>query len=362
MTADGAERAGDGPERNAEIERAFRRQAPVCAAMGSPLYADLLGRCADDFAAGGVVARVVAGWRGHPVLDNLPLRLLGAAHYLALAGAAPALAAYLPSAGGRWVAEPAWRALVELFERDGERIRAHLDEQIQTNEVRRCCALLGGFLGLARERALPLALLEIGASAGLNQCFDRYRYELGAQRYGPADARVVLDCDWRGAPLDVRGELRVASRAGCDVAPIDLADRGAGLRLESFFWPDQLDRLARLRAACDTALRTGVRVERMRAGDWLARELAPEAPGRTRVLFHSVMWMYVPEAERRRIGELLEEAGARATSAAPFAWLRMEGVGYEHCEIRLRCWPGGEDRLLGRCHYHGAWVEWLAAG
>jgi hypothetical protein len=74
------------------------------------------------------------------------------------------------------------------------------------------------------------------------------------------------------------------------------------------------------------------------------------------------MWMYVPEAERQRIRALVEAAGARATAAAPLAWLRMEGVGYEHCEIRLRSWPGGEDALLGRCHYHGNWVEWLGAG
>jgi hypothetical protein len=352
----------DGAEREAEIERAFRKQAGVCSEMGSPLYAHLLARCADDFAAGGVVARIAAGWQGHPVLDNLPLRLLGAAHYLALSGDAPALAACLPSAGGRWSEGPGWRALHALFESAGERIRGHLGEQIQTNEVRRCCALLGGFLSVAREHALPLALLEIGASAGLNQCFDRYAYRLGAQRWGAADAPLSLDCEWRGAPLDTRGELRVASRAGCDVAPIDLAERAARLRLESFFWPDQLERLTRLRAACDCALAAGVRVERMRAGDWLVRELAAEAPGRCRVLFHSVMWMYVPEAERRRIGELLEEAGARASAAAPLAWLRMEGVNYEHCEIRLRVWPGDEDRLLGRCHYHGAWVEWLATG
>jgi hypothetical protein len=349
-------------ERHAEIERAFRRQGRFCGEMGSPLYADWLARCADDYAAGGRVARLVEGWQGHPVLDNLPLRLLGAAHFLALAGDAPELAAFLPSAGGRFEPEPAWRALARLFDRSGERIRGHLAEQIQTNEVRRSCALLGGFLALAREGGLPLALREIGASAGLNLCFDRYRYALGAARWGPAEAEVALDCEWRGAAPDLSGALRVASRAGCDVAPIDLADRAARLRLESFFWPDQTDRLARLRAACDAALAASVRVERMRAGDWLARELAAPIPGATLVLFHSVMWTYVPAEERDRIGALLDEAGARATRTAPLGWLRMEGVTLEHAEIRLRTWPGGEDRLLGRCQFHGAWVEWLGAG
>lgn len=349
----------DTAARNAEIERSFRKQGRVCGEMGSAIYADFLARCADDFAAGGLVARVVAGWPGHPVLDNLPLRLLGAAHFLALSGDAPALAALLPSTGGRYAAEPAWRALCEVLEAHEPRIRVHLGEQIQTNEVRRCCALLGGFLAIARRFAKPLRLLEIGASAGLNQCFEQYRYQLGGQRYGPAEAPLTLDCEWRGAPLDTRGALRVASRAGCDVAPIDLADPLARRRLESFFWPDQSERLARLRAACDSVLGSGVRIERTGAGDWLARELSAAVLEQTSVLFHSVMWMYVPTDERRRIDALLHGAGERATREAPLAWLRMEGVNYEHCEIRLRTWPGGDDELLGRCHYHGAWVEWL---
>jgi hypothetical protein len=290
------------------------------------------------------------------------LRLLGAAHYLALLGDAPELAAQLPSTGGTYQGEAAWRALEGVLARHERRIRQHLTEQIQTNEVRRCCALLGGFLGLARLYPWPLRLLEIGASAGLNQCFDRFRYALGEQPYGPADAPLTLDCEWRGAALDTSGTLRVVSRRGCDIAPIDLRERRARLRLESFFWPDQLARLTRLRAACDCALAAGVHVERLRAIDFLARELAAPAPGQTTVLFHSVMWMYVPEEERRRIHDLMSAAGARASAEAPLAWLRMEGPNYEYCEVRLRTWPGGEDRLLARCHYHGAWVEWLAEG
>jgi hypothetical protein len=143
------------------------------------------------------------------------------------------------------------------------------------------------------------------------------------------------------------------------LSPIDLNDREQRLRLESFFWPDQVERLARLRIACECAMRAGVAIERASAGDWIARELATLSTRTTTVLFHSVMWMYVPEAERKRIRALIDEAGARATADAPLAWLSMEGHSHEFCEIRLRTWPDKEDRLLGTCHYHGAWVEWL---
>ena len=345
--------------RDAEILAMFRKQAETCAAMGSAIYGELLARCADDFERGGVVARAVADWVGHPVLDNVALRLLGAAHFLALRGEAPALAACFPSCGGSYAGEPAWRALQEVLERHAARVRVHLTEQIQTNEVRRCCALLGGFVEIAREFPWPLRLLEIGASAGLNQCFEQFRYELGTQRLGPADAPLTLDCEWRGRPLEAGGvALKIASRAGCDLFPIDLRDRDRRLRLESFFWPDQVERLARLRAACECALRSGVALEQASAGDWIERELAALPARTTSVLFHSVMWMYVPEAERKRIHALMDAAGARATREAPLAWLRMESANFDYCEIRLRTWPG-EERLLGKCHYHGAWVEWL---
>jgi hypothetical protein len=346
-------------ERDAQMLGMFRKQAETCGAMGSTIYADLLARCAEDFAGGGLVARLLDGWVGHPILDNAPLRLLGAAHYLALRGEAAALAACFPSCGGDYDAERAWSALRAALAGDEARIRAHLAEQIQTNEVRRCCALLGGFLEIARAHPWPLRLLEIGASAGLNQCFEQFRYALGPQRYGPEDAPLALDCEWRGKPLDLAGPpLRIASRLGCDLFPIDLRDRAQRLRLESFFWPDQVERLARLRAACDCALRSGVALERASAGDFVAREVASLPPRTTTVLFHSVMWMYVAEAERKRIHGLMADAGGRANADAPLAWLRMESAGFEHCEIRLRTWPGGEDRLLGKCHFHGAWVEW----
>jgi hypothetical protein len=350
----------DDAKRREGILRALRQQAEACAAMNAPIYADLLARCADDLAAGGVTARLLDDWSGHPVLDNVSMRLMGAAHYLAMRGDAPALAACFPSTGGLYEPARAWAALAETFSVHAERVRVHLGEQVQTNEVRRCCALLGGFLEIARAHPWPLRLLEIGASAGLNQCFDQYAYQLGPQRYGPADAPLTLDCEWRGEPLKADGvTLRVASRKGCDIAPIDLRDPARRMRLESFFWPDQLERLARLRAACDCALRAGVALERAAAGDWLAREVPKPAPRETRVLFHSVMWLYVPEAERKRIHALMSEQGARASAESPLAWLRMEAPNFEYCEIRLRLWPGGEDRLLGRCHHHGAWVEWL---
>jgi len=75
---------------------------------------------------------------------------------------------------------------------------------------------------------------------------------------------------------------------------------------------------------------------------------------------HSVVWQYLPSATRSNIESTLAQAGARATRAAPLAWLRMEFFDSSApAELRLTLWPGGAERVLARAHPHGEWVEWL---
>ena len=79
-------------------------------------------------------------------------------------------------------------------------------------------------------------------------------------------------------------------------------------------------------------------------------------------MLHSIVWQYLSAADRERVRRTIEEAGSRATAGAPIAWLRFEPSPDRACaEVRLRSWPGGEDRLLARAGYHGRPVQWLAA-
>jgi hypothetical protein len=102
----------------------------------------------------------------------------------------------------------------------------------------------------------------------------------------------------------------------------------------------------------------GVRIERARASDFLRERLSQPAPGRTRVVFHSVVWWYIPKAERAAISELMEAAGKRASPEQPLAWLRMEGHQPETAELRVRIWPGGDDLHLADVRYHGQGIHW----
>jgi hypothetical protein len=292
---------------------------------------------------------VLEGHEGDPEPSALALRLMGAAHWLVLRGDAPALAAHYPSAGGR--PGDAWPALAALLrERRGE-IRRLVEQPVQTNEPGRCAALLGGFLEVARTTGLPLRLLEVGASAGLNLRFDRYRYELGDERWGPATSPVTIRVRLTAGAPPLAAPLDVAARAGCDPRPVDALAEEGRLTLLSYVWADQLERIERLRAALALAAELEAPVERAGATDWIEARLAEPAPGTATVVFHSIVMQYLPEAERQRF--------ERAVESAPgvVAWLRMEPAG-QMADVRLTL--GGEERRLARAGYPGDPLEWLA--
>ena len=149
-------------------------------------------------------------------------------------------------------------------------------------------------------------------------------------------------------------------RRACDRAPVDVADPAARLRLVAYVWADQGERLARLAGAVAIARAHGVAVEAADAARWVPERLAERAEGCTTVLFHSIMWHYMPESTRLGIREGLERAGERATARAPLAWLRFEqDEPTSRPELRLSLWPGRDDRLLATAQAHGKAVSWI---
>jgi hypothetical protein len=344
------------------VDEAFQVQVAGCIQLGSPLYAELLERARVDLRAGGVVARVLDGWTGKPVQDALPLRLLGAAHRIVLDGRAPRLAAHFPSAGGSPEWPAAWDALCETLDANFDEVRRRLGDQVQTNEVSRCAALLGGFLHVAGRTHLPLRLREIGSSAGLNLFWDRYGYQQdGKHLWGRTDSPVTIPCDWHGRPAHLDAHVSVAERRGCDLTPVDICDPGQLRMLESFVWPEQLARLARLRAAAALVRADPPRLDRASAAPWLSEHLARPRPGCATVIFHSIMWWYLSAAERDAVVATITAAGERATATAPVAWLRLELFGSLTPDLHLRLWPPGEEIALGRANPHGSEVWWEPA-
>lgn len=149
-------------------------------------------------------------------------------------------------------------------------------------------------------------------------------------------------------------------RAGCDRAPPDLSTGEGRLRLLSYVWADQVERMDPLAATIDTACTAGERIATADAVEWLAERLAVPMPGVAHVVCRSILWSYLAPAARDRARALVEEAGAAATPGAPVGWLRMEGDGNPPgAAITLSLWPPGETSLLDRCDFHGRWVDWI---
>ncbi len=336
------------------IPERLRWQADWCVRLGSPLYGELLERAAGDFERGGPCAQLLAGHEDDPLGSALPLRFLGAVHRLVLSGRAPELAAFYPSTGGsRSDDDECWAAFVATLESQAEALPELIDRPVQTNEVARAGALLGGFLLIGRETGLPLRLLEVGASAGLNLRFDRYRYDWGGAVFGdPASPVRFEQLFAEGSPPDT-AIPQVADRRGCDRSPLDAASDEDRLTLLSYVWPDQDGRIERLRAALEIGARVPAQIENADAGEWAAAALSEPEPGSATVLFHSIVLAYLSEESWAQLESAIHGAGARATPDAPFAWLWMEPAD-ELADVRLKLWPGGEERLIARAGYQGA--------
>ena len=353
---------------SSNIVSALAVQAGVCTQMGSPFSGRVLNHVRADVVRGGPCAAFFTAWDGCSVRalmdDAAALRILGGLQHLVLSGADPGLAKVYPASGAQADDVSLAKALDAAAAAHGQTLSGFMASPPQTNEVRRSICLVGGYLTLAARTGLPLRCLEIGASAGLNMNWDRYRYDFGQSRvWGDPGSPLRLDTDWEGdaPPL---GPAPVAEKLACDQNPIDVSEAEQALRLEAYVWPDQADRLARLRAAIGIARAAGNGIDKADAADWVKAHAGPR-PGVATVLVHSVVWPYLAEATAQSISDSIRAAGAAASASAPFAWLRMEpevGNMAAPMEVRLNVWPGGGETLLARVHPHGARVVWLGEG
>ena len=328
----------------AKIAGMLRWQSNACAHLGSPLYAELLARAAEDVEAGGPCWAVLAGHEDDDRQSMPALRFMGAVHRLALSGEAPDLERAYAGEGEAW---PAFAAAVAAHV---DELRAGVERGVQTNEVARSAALLGGFLLVAQTTGLPLRVLEVGSSAGLNLRFDAFRYESDGRAWGDPRSPVRLDY----AP-PVEQAVRVVERRGCDPNPLDPTTEEGRRTLLSYVWPDMRWRLELMRGALDVAARVPATIDRSGAVEWLEAELADPPSDRVTVVFHSVVMQYLPNHERERVEGLIRGAGERG---ARLAWLRMEPDTAERAGVWLDLWPEGRHARIARAGYHGRPVGW----
>lgn len=206
-----------------------------------------------------------------------------------------------------WPRLRAW--LVEEWARVEAEAR---DRRTQTNEVGRCAPLLAALDRIPG----PLALLEVGAAAGLCLGLDSYSYRFDdGPRLGSGEPLLV--CRTTGSGPVPRRLPDIVWRRGLDLAPLDIADQDDRAWLEALLPPDRPERIARLRAAIDTLAATPPDVI---AGDALGDlpALAATAPsGATLVIVALGTLVYLPPDDRAGVLRTAADLGARLVTLEP---------------------------------------------
>lgn len=340
------------------IRNAFRQQAAGCRAMNSPFTAEILDTLARTLNHDSRTGARILDWPTDPMIDALKLRIAGGLHALARSGQDTELTALYNSGTGDFTA-----ILTRiLIERD-DWLYPWLDSPPQTNEVGRSAALMAGLMIAAKRLDMPLEILELGTSAGLNLNLDRFQYQLGGMNAGPADAAVRLAPQWQGdAPCGIWPQI--AAREGVDRNPLNIVDEMMAERLLAYCWPDQRERLARLEAAIATAHQYPPKVATGDAADWIEQQLStPPNKGVARIVMHSVFWQYLPADIQNRIETAIRNSGKTATGEHPVGWLSFEPdpPAISPMQLRLTLWPTGESLHLATCHPHGATISWFGA-
>ena len=329
----------------------YRRFGTVDAPGNSDCYAEWSVGIAGD----AELIRRIDEW---PYNKRQPLLLLAAARFL----------------GARISPYPDFRAFLTAHWDDVSRIV--LTRATQTNEAGRCATLLPSLAQIANAGGRPLALLEVGASAGLALFPDRYGYAYDAgpvvKRLAPegaADGRYpVLGCAVTG-PVPLPAELpRVVWRAGIDLNPLDVRNPDDVAWLEALVWPEQDFRRERLRRAIAVARADPPLLVAGDLNDQLPA-LAAQAPSdATLVVFHSAVMAYLDAGARDRFRATM----ARLAAGRGCHWLSNEGhavivqadgssVVPEMDESRLRgrfllLHNGRPTAITGP---HGQSLEWL---
>ena len=224
----------------------------------------------------------------------------------------------------------------------------------QTNEPARCGTLLPALALLPG----PLALIEVGASAGLTLLIDRYSYDYAGHRVTGTDPQApVLTCEPRGpVPLPDRVP-DVAWRAGLDLNPLDVRDADDVHWLECLLWPGETGRQERLARAIGAARRDPPPVYRGNLLTDLPGIASKAPPGATLVVYHSAVLAYVAPAQREKFAGIVRALGA--------VWLSNEapevlpGTAADREQGHFTLAENG-TRAIAHTDPHGTWLRWLS--
>ena len=329
----------------------------------SPLYERLARAAAED-------PPLLEPLLAAPKSQRRATLYFAAIHDLVLRGDGGGLASFFPDVSrtpSRDDPVPALRRFLE--ERRNELRQLYETRNTQTNEVGRCAFLLPMFGHVSARARGPLAMIEAGASAGLNLLFDRYRYDYGnAGQVGASSLILRPEIKGDGAPPVPVEMPPVASRIGVDVQPVDVRDDDAIAWLRACIWPEHAARVELFTRAVEIAREDPPTIVHGEILDTLPRLIAAVPDGVPVCVFHTATLAYLSREERARFAELMTHAGR----TREVWWVSGEGphiqaglfpeagiTGPEDGYALVVNRAGSEEASwVGEAAYHGRWLRW----
>lgn len=298
------------------------------------------------------------------VSQPAPNLFLAAVNYLVTKNPTEELAKYYPNLGGSFEASQKMFTVFASFCKKYENqiinlIKARL---VQTNEVQRCALLLPGLSVVSKLAGSPkIALIDVGASGGLNLLMDQayVKYSNGMQT-GPMNSSLQLECELKGATLHgFKNVVRIASRIGIDLNPVDLLNPNEREWAMALLWPDQPERLKRFKTALQLLSNTKILLHEGNANAVLPNVFTKIPHDQQICVMHSFTLNQFSESDRKNFDHILEMASVNRS-----IWrMSLEWIGTENPELVITEYSSGKrnnSKKLAECHGHGEWIRWMS--
>lgn len=229
---------------------------------------------------------------------------------------------------------------------------------VQTNEVRRCALLMPAVLEVGKRTQQELALIDVGTSSGLNLLMNQYFYMYSdGTSVGDPTSKLTLSCENRESRLRVNQLPKIQLRIGIDLNPIDLQKPDEKLWALSLIWPDQVERVERLKSAIQILSQNELEIHQ---GDAMVvlPQVAEKIPKSTSIcVMHSFVLNQFPVEAREAFNNIL----CRLSQTRDIWRISLEWLGTEFPQLELHHYAAGDfvtKELLATCHHHGEWIRW----
>jgi hypothetical protein len=291
----------------------------------------------------------------------VPNLFLAAVNFLLYKNPSESLIKFYPNHSGRPFSQDGFFETFKSFslKHENQITKILKTRLVQTNEVRRSSLLLPAVNEVAKIVQSEIALIDVGTSSGLNLLLDQYAYEYSdGTKIGNSDSPLKISCVIKSGILDMKSIPKLGKRIGIDLNPIDLNDPDEELWTLSLVWPDQVERVERLKLAIQILNRQPIMLYKG-DGTVIVPRLTKEIPKSMAIcVMHSFTLNQFSAESRGDFEKMLCDL-----SIDRDVWrISLEWLGTESPEMSLDYYSTGKlakRRVLAICHQHGEWMKWV---